>query len=429
MKRYIISTLVSGCNINNKFLSSIKTYAEHNNAEILIIPTKVEKLTEDQILDETILKKSKHLNRNFLVSLLPINPDQIDPLSGLDRLGATHKSFIYGSTKQRLKSVPSPSQTLPRMLMTPGAITHPTTSLTKRGLISNKDHVYGAIVVDIESRGTFHFRQVQADKDGCFIDLGKQYEPNRITRARLEACIPGDWHCGFTDPIVKGCVLKILNKYDPKYLILHDFFDGISVNHHLQGKYITKAQFGELNDLQKELDFTRKELRQLANNSNSIVIVKSNHDEFLDKWLDDGSYVPDTRNHVIGLELALAKAQGKDPLKYYLTKDDNYNNVTFLACDDSFKVSDRDIECGAHGHRGANGSRGSVNNLEKCYQNVVYGHSHSPEILRGAWVMGTSTHLKLNYNLGPSSWCQTLCMVYENGARQLINIINGSYVI
>jgi hypothetical protein len=43
--------------------------------------------------------------------------------------------------------------------------------------------------------------------------------------------------------------------------------------------------------------------------------------------------------------------------------------------------------------------------------------------------MGTSTYLKLNYNVGPSSWMQSLCLVYSNGARQLINVINGSYVI
>lgn len=426
MKRYIISTIVHGCNINENFLASLKSYARIKRAELLLIPTKV----SDQLDEPYVMEHSRHLNRNFLVSLLPINPDQIDPLSGLDRLSSNNKSVIYASTKQRLKSVASPSETVPRILMTPGAVTHPTTSLTKRGLISNKDHVYGAIVVDIETRGTFHFRQVQGDKNGAFIDLGKQYNPNgTMSIAKLEALVPGDYHSGFTCPVVKECIIKVLNKYKPKHLVLHDFFDGISVNHHIEHRILARAMFGDKNDLSKELAFASSELKELSDKVSNVVIVKSNHDEFIDKWLNEGKYVSDERNHIIGLELALAKAKGSDPLEYGLRKYHSFNNVKFLKSDESFKVSKKAIECGAHGHRGANGSFGSAPNLERCYQNIVYGHSHSPEILRGAWVMGTSSHLKLGYNEGPSSWLQTMCFVYENGARQLINVINGSYEI
>jgi predicted phosphodiesterase len=429
IKRYVVSTVVVDANLNDKFIKSLELYCQKNKAELILLPTNVNKLSEEQELDQRILKSNRHLNRNLLISLLPINPEQIDPITGLDRLSDNHKSVIYASPKQRLKSIASPSQRLPRVLMTPGAVTHPNISNSKRSIISNKDHVAGAIIIEVETKSLYHYRQVQAEKDGSFIDLGNKYSNNKITKAKLEALIPGDYHAGFTDPAVKAVIIKVLDKYKPKHLILHDFFDGISVNHHIEHKLIQKARMGKLMQLEGELKFASKELKELKDKCSNVLIVKSNHDEFLDQYLDAGKYVFDIPNHIIGLELAFAKARGKDPLEYGLKKYNNLDGVTFLKSDESFKLTNKNIECGAHGHRGANGSRGSTNNLEKCYQNIVYGHSHSPEILRGAWVMGTSSYLKLSYNIGPSSWMQTMCFIYENGARQLINVIDGSSIV
>lgn len=430
MKRYVISTLVPDANVNEKFLASLENYARRNRAELILVPTNIHKLSEDQILDDRIMKNNRHLNRHLLISLLPITPEAVDPVTGLDRLSANHKSVIYASPKQRLKSIPSPSMKLPRVLMTPGAVTHPNIDTAKRrSIIANKDHVAGALIVEIETKSVYHYRQVQAGKDGSFIDLGKKYSPNDVTTAKVEALIPGDWHAGFTDPKVRSIVIKALAKYKPKHLVLHDFFDGISVNHHIEHNVLQKAVMGKLNSLKRELLYASNELKQLSGLVKNVVIVKSNHDEFIDRYLNEGKYVSDTRNHVIGLELALAKAQGKDPLKYGLEKFNRFTNVKFLQTDESFMVTRKSIELGAHGHRGANGAKGSSNGLEKSYGNIIYGHSHSPEILRGAWVVGTSTYLKLNYNTGPSSWMQSMAIVYENGDRQLINVIDGKTVI
>ena len=96
-----------------------------------------------------------------------------------------------------------------------------------------------------------------------------------------------------------------------------------------------------------------------------------------------------------------------------------------MKIDEDYKVAG--IQLGVHGHLGANGSRGSLANMEKSYNKSVTGHSHSPAILRDAWVVGTSSRLRLDYNQGPSSWLNTFCLVYPNGQRQLINIIEGKY--
>jgi hypothetical protein len=430
MKRYIITSASPGCKPSEAFLKAIKTYCKLNKAKHLIIPTQG-LYKEDQLDNEVyqygeVLQVDRVLNSNLIISLLPINPEQIDPITGLDRLTNNKSSAIYGSPKQRMKSVASPSNDYPRVLMTPGSCTRPYKKNSKRCIIAQQDHLIGGIVVEIEDNKVYHFRQVQASQDGSFIDLGIKYSNNgKKSRAETAAIIPGDWHNGYTDPHARANVIEMCQQLKPKHLVLHDFFDGISVNHHIDQKFLTRALLKDQNNLVKELQLGSNELKYLSSLVEKVIIVKSNHDEFLDRWLDAGHYVQDKENHIIGLELALAKANGQDPLEYGLNKYANLNNIKFLKTDESFKI--RDIECGQHGHLGPNGSRGSSISLERSYGKSVTGHSHSPEIQRGCFVMGTTSYLKLNYNKGPSSWMQSACVVYSNGNRQLINTINKKW--
>jgi len=436
MKRYVISSLIPGAELNYKFLDSIATYCKHNKAELLLIPTQA--LYSDDLIDPninaygTIIESyQKNLNKNIYISLLPINPEQVDPVTGLDRLSKNHASVIYGSAKQRLKSVASPNEDLPRIIMTPGAITLPYIRNTKRAKIAALDHVHGAIIVEIKSNKYYHFRQIQADKDGSFIDLAIKYSGTKITKVMAEGITFGDWHAGYTDPDVRRCSFEMIDYFKPKYVFLHDLFDGISVNHHIEHKYLMKAMLGAQNNLSAELQLCAIELKSIENRmkrkDSKVVVVKSNHDEFLDKWLDEGKYKEDKMNHIIGLELAYHKTKGFDSIEYGLKKFQDFNKVIFLKSDDSFKISDKEIECGVHGHLGPNGTRGSIVSMEKSYTNSNTGHLHSPEIYRGAWGAGTSSYLRLSYNRGPSSWMQSHIVTYSNGSRQLINIINKEW--
>lgn len=433
MKRYIITSASPGCNPSLAFLKAIKTYCKLNKAEHLIVPT--QGLYKQDQLDKTlsfygkILQVDTVLNSNLVISLLPINPEQIDPITGLDRLTNNRSSAIYGSPKQRLKSIASPSNDYPRVLMTPGSCTRPYKAKTKRCVIAQQDHLIGGIVVEVVNDKLYHFRQVQASQDGSFIDLGYKYsKDSKKSKVETSAVIPGDWHTGYTDPVVRNAVVEMCQMLKPNHLVLHDFFDGISVNHHIDHKYLTRALMGSQNNLEAELKMAAKELASLSKlPSKSTIIVKSNHDEFIDRWLDAGSYVQDKENHIIGLELALAKARGQDVLEYGLKKYVSLPKVRFLKTDESVKLTSKQIEVGQHGHLGPNGARGSSISLEKAYGKSVTGHSHSPEIQRGSYVMGTSSYLKLNYNKGPSSWMQTACIIYANGDRQLINIIDKKW--
>jgi hypothetical protein len=150
MKRYVITSAVPGAEPHEGFLQSLERYAKRHNAEILIIPTaRVGKKDElDPIFEKySLINTERNLNSNLLLSAMAINPEKVDPVSGLERLSATDHSVIYASPKQRLKSVASPGDALPRVLMTPGACTLPLAKHSTKSLVAAKDHVIGAIIV------------------------------------------------------------------------------------------------------------------------------------------------------------------------------------------------------------------------------------------------------------------------------------------
>lgn len=445
-KRFVITTAVSGCDIDDKFYKSLQHYCSVNNAKLLVIiaddPAHTRKsewgTISSKLKNEIIVLEDTRLNSNVFISTIKLSAKQIDPTTGLGRIGQRNGTFIYASPKQRLKAIPVANQSLPHFMMTTGAITKPNYNsemyMSQRtAYIAKNDHIIGAIIVEIEDDETYHFRQIQADAKGCFYDLGMKYSQNSSTSVKPEAFILGDWHAGLTDPDAKKAWFELAELTKPKRIFLHDAFDGMSINHHEKNYKLLKAQRAENNQLSlsKELEILSKDIRDIASLTDEVVMVKSNHDEFLSRYLQEGRYVDDPQNHRISLILALKMLDGLDPLKYAINTinlmDDAsiVDKITWLSSDDDYSVEG--IQCAAHGHLGANGAKGSLIAMESAYGNSVSGHSHTPEILRGAYQVGTSSFLKLVYNKGTSSWVHSSCIIYPGGSRQLINCINGGW--
>ncbi len=167
------------------------------------------------------------------------------------------------------------------------------------------------------------------------------------------------------------------------------------------------------------------------------VVVRSNHDEHLDTWLDKFSFRDDLINAEFYLEAQLQKVRaikaGKPEFnmlewglkKFGIAKE---HNMKFLDLDESCitcKKYGGGIENGYHGDRGPNGARGSRASLAKMARKLIIGHSHSAGILNGVYQVGTSSKLRLSYNRGPSSWSHTHCITYANGKRTLFTVWKG----
>jgi hypothetical protein len=445
-KRFVITTAVNGCEVHDKFYASIKNFCKENDAQLLVLIASDPAHNRDKqwgtistrLQNEAIVLEDTSLNSNVFISTIKLSAKHIDPTTGLGRIGQRNGTFIYASPKQRLKAVPVSNSSLPHFMMTTGAITvnNYDTDLymsQRTAYIAKNDHVLGAIIVETLNDEQYHFRQVQADSKGCFYDLGIKYMPSSKQSVRPEAFVLGDWHAGSTDPLARKAWEDIAKLTKPKRILLHDAFDGISINHHEKHAKLLKAQRAENGQLclSSELNILAKDIKDLTSLTDEVVVVKSNHDQFLERYLQEGKYIDDPQNHRISLVLALQVLDRKDPLKYAVNslclKDDKkvIDKIKWLSIDDDYRVEG--IQCGAHGHLGANGSRGSLEAMETAYGNSVSGHSHTPQILRGAWCVGTSSLLKLEYNRGASSWLHSSCLIYPGGARQLINCIDGKW--
>lgn len=443
-KRFVITTAVTGMPVHMGFYNNLKYYCEKNNAKLLILlssdPAAVGGFELDGVLaGESFVFDEVALNNNLFISTFKTSAKQVNPLTGIARIGQRERSMIIASPKQFLEYVPIANDKSSHALMTTGAITLPMYKTERymsqrTAYISESDHCMGAIIVELEDEKYFHVRQIQAEtKSGYFIDLNKYYLINRTESVRPEAIVFGDWHTGSTDPVVRKTSFEMLKDLKPKRLFLHDVFDGISVNPHMSNAYLTKAAMNKrLLSLELELLENAKELAEIekaATYTSEIVIVASNHDDFLSRYLQSGEYIKDSTNSLVAHELALQKAKGANPFEVGVKMFGFTGTKTkWLKISDSYKICG--IEHGQHGHIGLNGQKNPTNgSLEKGYGVGIFGHSHSPGILRGIYRTGTSTLMRLGYNQGSSSWGHAHVITYHNGSRQLVSIYNGKYRI
>lgn len=437
---FVITTAVTGMPIHKLFYNNLKDYCKRNKALLLILPTSdpaVKGWELDGLLaNEKVVFSDLALNNNLFISSFKTSAKQTNPLTGIKRIGQRERSTIVASPKQFLEYVPIATDKLSHALMTTGAITLPNYRSAEKYMsqrtayIAEFDHKMGAIVVNIKDQETFQFRQIQAEYGtGAFNDLGINYSNGAVKDSTPEALVLGDIHVGSTDPVVQRVTDNIIQTLKPKRVILHDLFDGESVNHHIDHHLITKAK--RTLTLEGELILVKDYLESMKKKHPAVqewVVVRSNHDDFLDRYLQTGDYVQDSVNSKIAHKIALCKLENSSMALEQGLKivGLNTSKITFLKISDSYKIVG--IELGCHGHLGLNGSKGASNAaLEVGYGPGIYGHSHTAGILREVYRVGTSTNLRLSYNHGASSWTQTHCLLYKNGSRQLLNIIKGNY--
>jgi len=444
-KRFIITSVVVGCEVDEKMLASIDMYCRVNDAALLILiaadPSADSFKNFNGILDKklrnkTLIVQDVRLNNNCFLSAIKLSAKHIDPTTGLDRIGCRSGSFIYASPKQRLKVVPISNSTTPHVIMTTGAITTPNYEtqryMSKRtSYIANHDHVMGGIVVEIKNEEIFHYRQIQSDDFGNIIDLGVKYSSGCYEVISPKALVLGDLHAGETDHVAYNAWMMMSKKLKPEKIIVHDVFNGYSINPHEDNQHILKSiksEFGLLS-LKSEIEALSLYLANMTEHTKEVIIVKSNHDLFLDSYLQQGKYVKDYINYKYALELALVLANDEDPLKYAVEKflsEDVKNKIRWLKLDEDLLIDK--VHCGNHGHIGPSGKRNPpISAIEKSYKYSVTAHSHAPEILRGAYRVGTTSILNPAYRHGASSWLHTSCLIYNLNQRQLINCIFGEY--
>lgn len=444
-KRFIISWAQSDTEINEEFFSNIESYAKAINASIHIIagryknPTSLyaSKSIQDQEKEKSMcwdkrvvpyLDANRHNIHDYLTiaSDVKVQPTASTPLSGLNSLTALD-SCIVGHPRLHFESLPVLDGYPNKLIMTTGAVTKPNYTDTKSGKKGEFHHCYGFVVAELDG-DVFHVRQVSANDDGSFYDLDVLVEDQEIhLHSGAAGIVFGDLHLGETDKVALKVSFDMANRLNcSDSIVLHDCFNGHSISHHernLPFELLKREENGS-NSLKKELkemvDFFEEYLDY------NFVIVKSNHDVFLDRWLNDNDWRKNN-NKEMYLRLSHMMIHAKDSkgvIPTYL-EECMVNNVYCLGINESYSIEG--VECGLHGHLGTNGSRGGIVQFKNLNTKTITGHSHSPRRQDGAIVVGTLTHLRVGYNNGPSSWMNSNAVIYPGGKVQNVHIINGKY--
>jgi hypothetical protein len=445
IKRFVVTAAQNATPIHEGFFDSLKTYCNHNDAELVVIPIRYKNPTSrwsqsqanaevwDHRLTPHLYNQRKKLNENLvLLGDIKTVPTATKPLSGFEAI--THgESGILGHTKIQMTTVPTPQGKYPKVLTTTGAVTVKNYTDTKAGKKGEFHHSTAALIVEIIGK-KFFVRHVNWDGSG-FIDLTTRYEPEKVeTAPRPLALVFGDTHRSGMCPVVEKVTFGpggMVDTLNPEHMVFHDLHDGASTNHHTR-----RDPFAQVKKRVDLLHLVKEEImgdvlwlaRVCAGRQG--IIVSSNHDDFLARWLREQDWRHDPENAEFYLETALALVKeikaGNDvphPFTYWVDKLKGNAPIRCLERDESFELAG--VELSMHGDQGPNGARGTRNNLRRIGVKTIVGHSHSPGIEEGCYQAGTSTPLRLDYNTGPSSWLNAHVVLYANGKRAILPIIDG----
>lgn len=435
-KIFLITSAQNATKVHRQFLTNMESYAEFLDAEILVIPFRYKNPTSvftinqeaDDWWDSSITKYltlNRHdlNNRVSVLSDVKIQPTASQPLQGLEGMTGDH-SCVVGHPRLELKTVPVMDTTKPKIMFTTGAVTKPNYTDSKAGKKGEFHHTYGFAIVEIKDDNTFFFRQVSAnDRTGEFIDLFYGVKDGVVSaESGVEAIALGDIHVRNCDPNVTNITFNdIFKKLPPKKVFIHDIIDSESISHHnLKDPFLQhELEVSGRNDLAEEINEMIEWLKPLE--SFDTYIVRSNHDEHIDKFLNETDWrkMNTFKNAIPYMEYSLAKLNGKAKngiVPYIINL--NYPKMKCLGYDDNISV--KGYLMSNHGHLGASGSRGSINQFSKLATKTVTGHSHTIGRVGGAVSVGTSTYLNLRYVRGASTWVQAHGIVNRLGKFQHI---------
>ena len=439
---FVISGIQNDTPVNEAFLKSLEGYCARRDAKLILMPIKFKYTANSEFLCdvELMIWDALALHPKLrLMANLPINPAIESPLSSLENMSKGDSLIVAGTTLQM--SVMPTLGTSPAILHTTGSITYPNTTDTKQGIKSKFNHSFSALVVEIDD-DEFHIRVLNGDNNNGFYDVSGYQSGNVFTPLKsIEALVMGDIHAAnVSTDVIESTFTdddSIVNVLRPKNIVLHDLHDHASESHHgtdIFSKF-TKHVSGK-DDVEVELGITADFLVNYIPSGVTAVIVESNHNAHLDRWLID---YPNKHQSIKNskfyhkmmysmLDHIDNKGYKANALELWLTvySEAPLPKMEFTSGVESYKI--KNVELKLHGDKGIGGARGSGVSFAKLPTKTITGHSHSPKIHLGNWTVGTSSKLNMGYNDGtPSTWMNAHCIIYGNGCRQMIFIINNKW--
>lgn len=393
---FIVGYLVN-TKLDKTFWDNVVSYAAKLKAKIIVIPigyTNVHTLNlkittlDTEYIDPLVIpylstEKIVH-NRVTIYVNVKLGPTTLNPLTAqtrylkFDSIYAHHSQTMRAGSNSTLEQSP--------IAWCTGCC----------NIFNSHDNNYSYTKLGFLITNDIDIRNVHANADGTFQDLNNYVSHKKVTQVNLEAIIYGDLHIGNHDREALDWANQIAKQYNPKYIFLHDFIDGSTVNPHANNY----QKFLIFTDLQAELDACVDILKFIKQQTgvNNLLLVDSNHHRFIDRWLESKKLEELTKKERDILSRWLAGGVGA-------LLDEEVKVLPF-----NFKIGDKTL--GSHGDRGTNGSKGSINNSFNSGFNGVEGHSHTPGILGNAERAACLCKLNQSYNQSNlSNWCHSVVLL------------------
>jgi len=459
VKRFILTSAQNNCQVHAGLLKNLEALATHVAGEIKVSFTLYDKTGYRGILRDQAPSPRAHdiwwdkavlpyvTNEHTLLHRrlafcgeLDLLATMRNPLAGFDSY-AGRTSLIIPHNTFAMRCVPGRRHQMPKELYTTGSLTQPNFIQRRSGQLAHFHHILGALLVEVDHDKCWYVHHLNADKNGDFMWLDCRVSNGRVSPAHqdnVKALVVGDVHNEkLSHPVAEVSLFSAtspLRALKPATVILHDLIDFTSRNHHNIDDPLFRQTPAALHvTIASEMMKARTFLNDLRKHMvGPIVIVQSNHDLALRRWVQRTDWRTDPVNAEFYLRLAvIAVSRLKDGCKCNLLKEaiDMSGRieglVRWLDTDESYEVAG--IECGMHGDIGPNGSKGSPKNLSRLGFKTFTAHTHTPSIVDGCYTVGVLGRLDMDYNKGPSSWMHAHGIIYANGKRAFIQIKNGKW--
>lgn len=457
VKRFIFSSAQNNTPIHHGFLDNLEAYAAYLNAEIVIGTYTYNKTlfsgtSEDMTYHWRIKKYITNERYDIgdkvvFCGEMNISPTAVNPLSGFETYTRS-KWGIFPHPRVSLESVATMFNEPSKIIMTTGTITKPNYIHQKAGIKAEFHHVIGAVVVEIDGDGDVFARHIQADRDGSFRDLDHYVFDTYVSSGHpVEAITWGDVHLEqIDDDVARGswgvdsdlewCIdseYSMLDTLKPRYQFFHDSLDFQARNHHnLNDPYHRFDMYWNGKDnVHDAIERVAKFLEITQRDNCRSIVVESNHDRMLLRWLAEADYKNDPANAIFYLQsqlrryLAIAEGQKDYNLLEDVIRSDmgvELGCVEFLQETSTFPICNG-IECALHGHKGSGGARPSMKTFARMGPKANIAHTHAAGILEGIYRAGTASKLDMGYNKGGlSNWNHSHIVTYPNGKRAIVTM-------
>ncbi len=444
--RFIVTSMEVDAELHVGFWSNLKAYSERIGAKMVVVRLGSGPIRSGDVMLRTLAGNGR----------ISVGPGVLDVIGDAAR-GQPVRPFdghagprdaawnLVGHPAIQMETLARMRAGGLRMQMTTGAVTMP-----RRSGRGPRRREVGAVIAEVASDGHAHCRHLLADCDGPgdFSDLDVRVSKGMITFGnRVEALVFGDVHHAHLDAEVASKTWGVSGKGNdpseclvdrlrPRTMVFHDVCDFSARSHHDARdphRRFALASAG-MDCVRTEIEAVAAFLRDSRREWCQSVVVRSNHDQGLVRWLREGDFRTDPINAEFFLECSLALlrrlAAGHDSDGYLeevlrSCSDDGLAGVRFLASGEGLELAG--IECGIHGHISADGKRGSMPFFEGLGMRAVLGHTHRPTTRGDLCTVGVCQP-DLVYARGPlTAWATGHVIVHEDGTRQHLIFDGGRF--